>query len=136
MLPSLLLKQGSWISAAEISLKNSGAQSSSSLQASYNQRQRLASKTQEERAACLLQASAFSNRVLHNASSLRGTKQYWQRQWSRLCSVVDRGTGSTHHLLVQQISSGQSRHSLSALTTLTPELPMPNQISRTQPLTL
>ena len=31
----------------------------------------------------------FSNRVLHYASSLRGTKQYWYRQRSRLLSMVD-----------------------------------------------
>ena len=35
------------------------------------------------------QGEAFSNRVLHFASSLRGTKQYWQRQRSRLLSMVD-----------------------------------------------
>ena len=35
------------------------------------------------------QGEAFSNRVLHYASSLRGTKQYWQRQRSRLLSMVD-----------------------------------------------
>ena len=32
---------------------------------------------------------AFSNRVLHYASSLRGTKQYWFRRCSRLLSMVD-----------------------------------------------
>ena len=32
---------------------------------------------------------AFSSRVLRYASSLRGTKQYWQRQRSRLLSMVD-----------------------------------------------
>ena len=32
---------------------------------------------------------AFSNRVLHYASSLRGTRQYWFRQWNRLISMVD-----------------------------------------------
>ena len=35
------------------------------------------------------QGEAFSNRVLHYASSLRGTKQYWYRQHSRLLSMVD-----------------------------------------------
>ena len=35
------------------------------------------------------QGEAFSNRVLHYASSLRGTKQYWFRQRSRLLSMVD-----------------------------------------------
>ena len=35
------------------------------------------------------QGEAFSNRVLYYASSLRGTKQYWQRQRSRLLSMVD-----------------------------------------------
>ena len=35
------------------------------------------------------QGEAFSSRVLHYASSLRGTKQYWQRQRSRLRSMVD-----------------------------------------------
>ena len=35
------------------------------------------------------QGEAFSSRVLHYASSLRGTKQYWQRQQSRLLSMVD-----------------------------------------------
>ena len=32
---------------------------------------------------------AFSNRVLHYAASLRGTRQYWFRQRSRLMSMVD-----------------------------------------------
>lgn len=31
----------------------------------------------------------FSNRVLHYSASLRGTKQYWFRQRSRLVSMVD-----------------------------------------------
>ena len=35
------------------------------------------------------QREAFSSRVLHYASSLRGTKQYWQGQQSRLLSMVD-----------------------------------------------
>ena len=35
------------------------------------------------------QGEAFSSRVLHYASSLRGTRQYWQRQRSRLLSMVD-----------------------------------------------
>ena len=35
------------------------------------------------------QGEAFSSRVLHYASSLHGTKQYWQRQRSRLLSMVD-----------------------------------------------
>ena len=32
---------------------------------------------------------AFSNRVLHYAASLRGTRQYWFRQRSRLIAMVD-----------------------------------------------
>ena len=32
---------------------------------------------------------AFSNRVLHYATSLRGTRQYWFRQHSRLIAMVD-----------------------------------------------
>ena len=35
------------------------------------------------------QGEAFSNRILHYASSPRGTKQYWKRQRSRLLSMVD-----------------------------------------------
>ena len=35
------------------------------------------------------QGEAFSNRVVHYASSLRGTKQYWYRQRSRLLAMVD-----------------------------------------------
>ncbi len=35
------------------------------------------------------EGEAFSNRVLHYAASLRGTKQYWYRQHSRLLSMVD-----------------------------------------------
>ena len=35
------------------------------------------------------QGEAFSNRVLHYASTLRGTKQYWYRQHSGLLSMVD-----------------------------------------------
>ena len=35
------------------------------------------------------QGEAFSSRVLHLASSLRGTKQYWKRQRSRMLSMVD-----------------------------------------------
>lgn len=32
---------------------------------------------------------AFSNRVLHYATSLHGTRQYWMRQRSRLIAMVD-----------------------------------------------
>ena len=35
------------------------------------------------------EGETFSNRVLHYASSLRGTNQYWYRQRSRLLSMVD-----------------------------------------------
>ena len=35
------------------------------------------------------EGEAFSNRVLHYAASLRGTKQYWFRQRSRLLLMVD-----------------------------------------------
>ena len=35
------------------------------------------------------QGESFCNRVLHYAASLRGTKQYWFRQRSRLLSMVD-----------------------------------------------
>ena len=35
------------------------------------------------------EGEAFSNRVLHYAASLRGTRQYWFRQWSQLISMVD-----------------------------------------------
>jgi len=35
------------------------------------------------------EGEAFSNRVLHYAASLRGTRQYWFRQRSRLISMVD-----------------------------------------------
>ena len=35
------------------------------------------------------EGEAFSNRVLHYATSLRGTRQYWFRQRSRLISMVD-----------------------------------------------
>ena len=35
------------------------------------------------------QGEAFSSRVMHYAASLRGTKQYWFRQRSRLISMVD-----------------------------------------------
>ena len=35
------------------------------------------------------EGEAFSNRVLHYAASLRGTRQYWFRQQSRLISMVD-----------------------------------------------
>ena len=35
------------------------------------------------------EGEAFSNRVLHYASSLRGTKQYWFKQRNRLISMVD-----------------------------------------------
>ena len=35
------------------------------------------------------QGENFANRVLHYASSLRGTKQYWFQQRSRLISMVD-----------------------------------------------
>ena len=36
------------------------------------------------------EGETFSNRVLHYASSLRGTKQYWYRQRSRLLSMFMR----------------------------------------------
>ena len=35
------------------------------------------------------EGEAFSNRVLHYASTLRGTRQYWFKQRSRLLSMVD-----------------------------------------------
>ena len=35
------------------------------------------------------EGEAFSNRVLHYAASLRGTRQYWFRQRGRLISMVD-----------------------------------------------
>ena len=35
------------------------------------------------------EGEAFSNRVLHYASSLRGTRQYWFKQRSRLIAMVD-----------------------------------------------
>ena len=35
------------------------------------------------------EGEAFSNRVVHYAASLRGTKQYWFRQRSRLIAMVD-----------------------------------------------
>lgn len=35
------------------------------------------------------EGEAFSNRVMHYAASLRGTKQYWFKQRSRLMSMVD-----------------------------------------------
>ena len=52
------------------------------------------------------QGEAFSSRVLHYASSLRGTKQYWQRQRSRLLSMVDTLGLATIFFTVQQTSSG------------------------------
>ena len=75
------------------------------------------------------QREAFSSRVLHYASSLRGTKQYWQLQRSRLLSMVPSSS-----LTVQKTSSGQSWHDSSALTTLIPGLPVPRQSLRTQPM--
>ncbi len=38
------------------------------------------------------EGEAFSNRVLHYAASLRGTKQYWFKQRSRLISMADTPT--------------------------------------------
>ena len=35
------------------------------------------------------EGEAFSNRVLHYASTLRGTRQHWFKQRSRLLSMVD-----------------------------------------------
>ena len=35
------------------------------------------------------EAESFSSRVLHYAASLRGTRQYWMRQRSRLVAMVD-----------------------------------------------
>ena len=35
------------------------------------------------------EGEAFSNCVLHYASSLRGTRQYWFKQWSQLIAMVD-----------------------------------------------
>ena len=35
------------------------------------------------------EGEAFSNHVLHYASTLRGTRQYWFKQRSRLLSMVD-----------------------------------------------
>ena len=50
----------------------------------------------------------FSNRVLHCATSLRGTKQYWFRQQSCLVSMVDTLGLPTIFFIVQQTCSGQS----------------------------
>ena len=35
------------------------------------------------------EAESFSSQVLHYAASLRGTRQYWMRQRSRLVAMVD-----------------------------------------------
>ena len=35
------------------------------------------------------EGEVFSNRVLHYASGLRGTRQYWFKQRSRLIAMVD-----------------------------------------------
>ena len=35
------------------------------------------------------EGEAFSNRVLHYATTLRGTRQYWFKQRSRLIAMVD-----------------------------------------------
>ena len=35
------------------------------------------------------EGAVFSSRVLHFASSLRGTRQYWFKQRSRLIAMVD-----------------------------------------------
>lgn len=44
----------------------------------------------------------FSNRVLHYAASLRGTRQYWFRQRSRLIAMVDAIGLPTIFLLIVQ----------------------------------
>lgn len=37
----------------------------------------------------LVNPTAFSNKVLHFAASLRGSRPYWMRQHTRLISMVD-----------------------------------------------
>ena len=79
------------------------------------------------------QGEAFSSRVLHYASSLRGTKQYWQRQRSRLLSMVDTlglptifFTHSAADLQWPELVDS------SVLTILTPGLQEPRQSLRIQ----
>ena len=52
------------------------------------------------------EGEVFSNRVLHYASSLRGTQQYWFRQRCRLISMVDTLGLPFSSLTVQLIYNG------------------------------
>ena len=79
------------------------------------------------------QGEALSSRVLHYASSLRGTKHYWQRQRSRLLSMVDT-LGLPTVFLTHSAADLQCPDlaRLSVPTMLTPGLPVPRQSSRAQ----
>ena len=50
------------------------------------------------------EGEAFSNHVLHYATSLRGTRQYWFKQRSRLIAMVETLTWSANSLLHPQCS--------------------------------
>ena len=62
------------------------------------------------------EGETFSNRVLHYATSLRGTRQYWFKQRSRLIAMVDTLGLPT----VQRTSSGQNLPASFVVTILTP----------------
>ena len=62
---------------------------------------------------------AFSNRVLHYAASLWGTRQYWFKQQSRLIAMIDTLVCPLYSLPTVQLTyNGQSWHASSALITL------------------
>ena len=71
------------------------------------------------------EGEAFSNRVLHYATSLRGTRQYWFKQRSRLIAMVDTlglptifFTHSTHTLLHHNhCTTIKATHTLSTTAT-------------------
>ena len=62
----------------------------------------------------------FTNRVMHFASSLRGTSQFWFKQRGRLISMVDKlGMPSVSSHTVLQMASGPSWLASSVPTTRT-----------------
>ena len=74
------------------------------------------------------EGEVFSNRVLHYASSLRGTRHYWFRQRSRLIAMVTPLVCPLCSLpTVQPTSSGLSWPASSALMTPPPVLPAAQQ---------
>ena len=81
------------------------------------------------------EGKTFSNRVLHYATSLRGTRQYWFKQRSRLIAMVDTlGLPTVFFTHSAADLSGQNLPASSALMMQTPVQLAAKQSRRTLPL--